>query len=72
MSRKLLEENWLAYRRDCLSEVTDVIQLEALRRAFYMGIVLLGPHFDEADSQTKKDLAAEMLAFCNQVDRSRH
>ncbi len=72
MARKLIEENWRAYERDDLPEETGEAELKALRRAFFMGVVLLAPHLDESDPQGKLDIAAEVMAFCNEVDRSRH
>ena len=47
MVRKVIEENWRAYERDDLPEETGEVELKALRRAFFMGAVLLAPHLDE-------------------------
>ena len=72
MARKLIEENWLAYERDDLPEKTGEAELKALRRAFFMSAVLLAPHLDEGDPQGKLDIAAEVMAFCKEVDRGLH
>ena len=72
MARKLIEENWRAYERDDLPEKTGEVELKALRRAFFMGAVLLAPHLDEGDPQGKLDIAAEVMAFSNEVDRGMH
>ena len=70
MARKLIEESWQVYKRDDIPEETGEVELKALRRAFFMGVVLLAPHLEEGDHQAKLDIAAEVLAFCNEVDRS--
>ena len=72
MARNLIEENWQAYKRDDLQEETGEAELKALRRAFFMGVVLMAPHLDEGDPQDKLDIAAEVMAFCNEVDRGLH
>ena len=72
MARKLIEENWLAYERDDLPKETGEAELKALRRAFFMSAVLLAPHLDEGDPQGKLDIAAEVMAFCKEVDRGLH
>ena len=72
MTRKFIEENWQAYERDDLPDDIDKAELKALRRAFFMGAVLLAPYLEGGDPQVKKDIAAEVMAFANQVDRSRH
>ncbi len=72
MARKLIEENWQLYVRDNLPKDIGETELKALRRAIFMSAVLLAPQFDEGDAQDKLDIAAEVMAFCNEVDRSRH
>ena len=69
MARKLIEENWRAFKRDDVPQETSEAELRALRRAFFMGVVLLAPYLDEGDPQDKLDIAAEVMAFCNEVDR---
>ena len=72
MARKLIEENWLAYKRDDLPDETGEAELKALRRACFMGAVLLAPYLDADDPQSKLDIAAEVMAYCKEVDRGLH
>ena len=72
MVKKLIEEIWQAYKRDNLPEKAGEAELKALRRAFFMSVVLMAPYLDEGDPQDKLDIAAEVMAFCNEVDRGLH